>query len=123
MTKEIATPNEVINPIRLTDNETGTVYTLDFSRDTVTFAESREFVLDDVQKYPVIKLPEFFFYAFRKNHPNVPRAKTDMLLEKMGGFYPEFTARMIDLYNQARFANRVQTDEDAAKNSKMTVEF
>lgn len=126
MTKTANTTNtveETIDPIRLTDNDTGTVYTLDFSRDAVVFAEGRGFVLDDVFKYPRTMIPEFFFYAFRKNHPNVPRSKTDELLEKMGGFYPEFTERMVSLYNQARFSNRFQSDEDAGKNSRMTVEF
>lgn len=112
-----------VKPIKLTDNDTDTVYELDFSRDSIRFAEARGFKIEDVQDYPVTKFPEFFFYAFRMHHKNVSRSQTDAIYDKMGGYTPKFLSRMIDLYNQAALANNVIDEEEAAKNARVTVEL
>lgn len=123
MSKDAKTMEERVNPIRITDNETGKVYELDFSRDAVRFAEAREFELDHIKRYPNTKIPEFFFYAFRKNHKKLAKSQTDELLEKIGGVTPEILERLILLYNQAALTHVIATDEDGAKNENMTVEM
>ena len=67
--------NEIqrVNPMRITDNDSGNVYELDFDRETAVFAQNRGFKPDDVVDYPTAKVPELFFYAFRKNHKRVPK--------------------------------------------------
>ena len=68
-----------INPIRLTDTDSGEVYELNFSRDAVEFAERREFVLEDVTKFPATKVPELFYYAFRIFSHSFSRINTSSL--------------------------------------------
>ena len=71
---------EKVKPIILHDNENNEDYTLEFSRESIRFAEARGFSIADVEKYPMTKLPELFFYAFRMHHKNVSREKTDRIL-------------------------------------------
>lgn len=114
---------ERIKSVRLTDRESGEVYELDFSRESVKFAEQREFVLEDVQKYVATKIPEFFYYAFRKNHKSVSRQQSDKLLEKMGGLTPKLLERLVLLYQQAQMSNNLQEDEELEKNGAVAVEL
>ena len=114
--------NERVKPMRITIN--GDQYELDFSRESVSFAEDRKFVTDDVLKYPVNKVPEFFYYSFRKNHRKLARSQTDAILDKIGGLTPEMLKRLLLLYNQAAMSNSImQDEEDLAKNSEVTVEM
>lgn len=110
-------------PVRVSDNETGTAYELDFSRESVKFAENRGFKLDEITVYPVTRIPELFYYAFRKNHKNVARSKTDALLDGMGGVTTALLERLIQLYQQAGFTHLINTEEDEQKNAKVTVEL
>lgn len=114
---------EKVDPVKITDNESGKVYVLDFSRDSVVFMESRGFKRDDVIDYPVTKIPELFYYAFRKNHRDVPRNKTNAILESMRGLSPSLLERLLKLFNQAAMSNTFQEDEDLAKNPNVTVEM
>lgn len=68
--------NEV-KPMIITDMETGDQYTLEFDKESVRFAESRGFDLDDVAKYPLTKVEELFWYAFRKHHKRVDLLKQE----------------------------------------------
>jgi len=120
----MAKTDERVKPIKITDNETGKVYELDFCRESVRFAEQRGFEPEDVAKYPVTKFPEFFFYAFRMHHREVARSQTDRLFERLGGFSPNFLERLVLLYNQALTANNVvESDEDMGKNGNLGVEL
>ena len=112
-----------VMPIKFTDNDTGNVYELDFCRESVKFAEARGFRTEDVSDYPVTKIPEFWFYAFRMHHKNMAKNQTDALLEKMGGVTPQIAARLVELYNQAATSNNIQDEEDLAKNARVTVEL
>lgn len=117
-----------VAPIRLTDNkgiirQPGEVYELDFSRESIVFAENRGFKVDDVAEYPVTRVPDLFYYAFRKKHRNVSREKTDKFMEAWGGLPESVLKRLIVLYNQAAMSNSIQTDEDAEKNETATVEM
>lgn len=115
---------EHINPMRIIDKENDITYELDFSRESIIFAEARGFEPEDVAKTPVTKIPEFWFYAFRKNHKNLARSKTDALLEKLGGLTDTMIERLLLLYNQAAMANNIfQKEEDLEKNAKMAVEL
>lgn len=114
--------DERIKPMRITVS--GETYELDFSRESVAFAEQRQFSTDDVPKYPVTMIPEFFYYAFRKNHRRLARTQTDAILDKIGGLTPEMLKRLLLLYNQAAMSNNImQDEEDLGKNSEVTVEM
>ena len=113
-----------ISPIRLTDNETGNVYELDFSRESVKFMENQGFRIDETFDFPNKNIPDLFYYAFRKNHRNVSREKVDKLRDKLGGLTPKIAERLVDLYVQATNSNNViQDEEELAKNSRVTVEL
>ena len=115
---------ERIDPIRITDNEDGKVYELDFSRESVRYVENQGFKIEETFDYPNVNIPKLFFYAFRKNHRNVPLEKVDKLREKMGGLTEKIAIRLVDLYRQATLANNViQDEEDLEKNSRVTVEL
>lgn len=114
---------ERVPSIKITDKDTGNVYELDFCRESVKFAEARGFKTDDVSDYPVTKIPEFWFYAFRMHHKNMAKNQTDALLDKMHGITPNVAARLIELYNQAATSNTIQDDEDLEKNATVTVEL
>lgn len=117
-----------VNPIRLTDNtgvidNPGDVYELDFSRESIVFAENRGFKVEEVAVYPVTRISEIFYYAFRKNHRRIPREKTDKFMEAWGGIPESVLKRLVELYNQASMSNNIQIDEDAEKNEMATVEM
>ena len=117
-----------VPPIKIKDDRDGKEYELDFSRESIVFAESRGFEIDNVLKYPVTYFPEIFFLAFRKNYGpgkgNISRTKTDELYERLGGMAPAFLERLINLYNQAALSNNaVETIEEMGKNGGLTVEL
>lgn len=112
-----------VQPIRLTDNDTGVTYELDFNRDAIRFAEARQFRIEDVVDYPNTKVPELFYYAFRMHHKNLARAQTDDILKKLGGLTSAMIERLFLLFEQAAMADTIQPDEDMGKNSRMTVEL
>ena len=115
---------DIVKPARLTEDKTGQVYVLDFSRESIVFAERNKFKLEDAIEYPVTGMRDLFYYAFRKNHRNISREKTDKLIEKWGGGIPEeLVKRLIQLYQQALASNSIVVDEDAAKNSGLTLEL
>lgn len=91
--------NEV-KPMIITDMETGDQYTLEFDKESVRFAESRGFDLDDVAKYPLTKVEELFWYAFRKHHKRVDLLKARKLLEGIGTLPEGFIEKLYALYSK-----------------------
>ena len=98
---------------------------MEFNLESVRFAQNRGFDSDDLSKYPLVKTEELFYYAFRMHHKNVPKEKTDRILqEKLGGLsnLPDgFIERLIMLYYDPM--NGVKNAEESGKNAKMTVEM
>lgn len=115
---------EIINSVKLTDEETGRTYELDFDREALKFAQRNGFALEDAIKYPVIGMPDLFYYSFRRYHKNVPREKTDKMVERWGGGLPEKLAqRLMRLYQQAESYNAILAEDKSAKNSGLTLEL
>ena len=124
MSEKVTNIQDHAQPARLTDYQTGQVYELDFSRESVVFAERNKFNLEDAIEYPVTGMSDLFYYSFRKNHRNVSREKTDKMIARWGGGVPEkLVKRLIQLYQQAQASNAIQVDEDAEKNSGLTLEL
>lgn len=113
--------NERVKPIILHDEEYGKDYTLEFSRESVMFAEQRGFSLDDLGRYPMAKMPELFFYSFRMHHPNISKSQTDKILfEKLGGMPEGMAERLGELY---AVPYEALNNTCEAKNVSMTVEM
>ena len=115
---------ERVQPVRMTDEQTGQVYELDFSRESIIFAERNKFKLDEALEFPVTGLRDLFYFSFRKNHRNVARDKTDKLFERWGGGLPEkLIKRLAQLYQQAQSSNAILVDEETEKNAGLTLEM
>ena len=116
--------NEKVKPLVLIDNETGERYSLEFSRESVKFAEARGFAIEDSVKFPQTKIPDLFYFAFRKNHRNISRERTDrMLYDDLQGLSTAAIERLLMLYQEPQNA-LIRTDEDGEpKNARMTVEL
>lgn len=115
----------MIKPIEITNNDNGDVYTLEFNRDSVRFAEGHGFSLKALTEgeTPMTSTADIFFYAFRMHHPKVSRAETDrMLFEELGGMPDGMLERLIELYAEPFNALIVKDDEER-KNPKLTVTF
>ena len=113
---------ERVQPIIITDSETGKEYTLEFNRDSVRFAEQRGFSMADVDRQPFIKLPELFYYAFRMHHMSVSKEKTDKILfEDLGGLMDGMAERLGQLYSNPYDA--LINKENKPKNPNVTVQF
>ncbi len=113
--------NEVVRPVILHCDGEGD-YTLEFTRETVRWAESRGFKLEDLDSYPMTKIPEFFYYAFRAHHRNVSREKTDKIIfDDWGGIggIPEGLLERLGLL----YAEPFKSHEEEGKNSRVTVEL
>lgn len=111
-----------VNPIIVTDPDSGEQFTLEFSRDTVRFAEQRGFKIGELTDYPQINIPALFHYAFRKNHKFVTKERTDKILEDLNGLTPNEIGRLAELYNQPNEA-LINTEEGGRKNSRLTLEM
>lgn len=113
--------NNAVKPMRVT-TEKGEVYTLEFDRDSVKFAEGRGFDISEIGKFPQTNIPSLWFYSFRKNHKNMARSQTDALLAEMGGLAQEEIERLIQLYSLPT-ESLIITEAGGRKNSKVTVEL
>lgn len=114
--------NEKVKPIIIHDTENNIDYTLEFNRESVRFAEARGFDIDDVGKYPLTKVPELFWYAFRMHHKSVSKEKADRILfDDLGGLPEGAGERLVQLYGATIEA--LSNDGSKSKNSKVTVEL
>lgn len=115
--------NEQVKPIIIHDEENGMEYTLEFNRESIRFAEARGFDIDDVGRFPMTKIPELFFYAFRMHHKNISREKTDRILfDDLGGL-PEGAAERLGALYSVPFEALNGKVEGKKGNPKMTVEL
>lgn len=117
-----AETNEKVKPIILHDAEESMDYTLEFNRESIRFAEGRGFDIGDVGKFPMTKLPELFWYAFRMHHKNVSREKADRILFDYLGGMPEGMAERLGALYSAPF-EALTADEGKVKNARITVEL
>ena len=111
-----------VKPVIIHDTENNRDYTLEFNRDSIKFAEARGFVIDDVDKYKMTKIPEFFWYAFRMHHPSVSLAQAEKLLDRAGGLSEALGRRLGELWAVPFEALAPEEDGDE-KNVTVTVEL
>ena len=112
---------ERVKPIIIHDVENNRDYTLEFNRDTIKFAEGRGFKLADVDNFPMTKVPEFLWYAFRMHHPSVSLAQAEKLLDRMGGMSEAFGRRLGELW--AAPFEALATEDGEEKNVTVTVDL
>lgn len=122
MSKE--TKIEKVEPIRLTDTETGKVYTLEYNRKAVERMERQGFVATSITDYPLTAIPTLFYGAFYMHHPMATKDQTDKMLYELGDV-PGLLGRLAALYNEPIKALLGTDDygESERKNGKYTVEL
>lgn len=109
-------------PIIFTDPETEEKFTLEFSRESVVFTNRQGFKLSDFNDNIEEMLPILWYGAFRKNHKNVSRQKTDhYLFDVLEGLTDAQATRLIQLYGDPRKALIKNDEEDGKNASKMLV--
>lgn len=111
---------EKIKPIVLIDEDTNERYTLEFSRDSVKYAERQGFDIGNIK--PMTGTIDLFYYAFRMHHMRISREQAEKILfDKLGGMSDAMLNRLIELYQEP--FNTLMPGDDEPKNSKMTVEM
>lgn len=93
--------NKNVKPLIIRDVKNNTPkYTLEFSRDSIAWAERRGFKVNEVADYPLTGVADLFFYAFRKNHKGITHDTTDEILADIGGWNAEgLLKRLMALYD------------------------
>ena len=82
----MAEKKEILKPVEIENPDTGKRYTLTFTRETVKEAESNGFKVNEIDQFPLTRIPEMFYYSFLANHKDeVTRAETDEILDMIGG--------------------------------------
>ena len=111
---------QTVKPVIIHDAENNRDYTLEFNRDAIKFAEQRGFKLNDVDDFPMTKLPEFFWYAFRMHHPSVSLNQAENMLDRMGGMSEALGKRLGELWV---VPFNTLNSEGEEKNVSVTVEL
>ena len=113
-----------MKPIIIKFEDTKEEYTLEFNKESVVFAEQRGFKIEDLGDFPMTKIPELFYYAFRMHHKNVARNKTDdILFNRLGGIPDGMIERLLELYQEPFASLEVLSEGEKGKNPNVTVEM
>lgn len=113
----------VVKPLKILDKEKNTpMYTLEFSRESISWAERRGFKIHEVVDFPMTGTSDLFYYAFRKNHKGVTHDTTDAILADIGGWNAEgLLKRLMALYDAGMDSLTAAGGEE--KNSKYALEL
>ena len=100
--------------------EDGKEYKLEFDRKSVAFSERIGFSVFDVQEKLMTRIPELFWVAFRKNHPDITQEQAEhILFDELGGTWDALTERLVELYTDAYTS--LINDEGKPKNPKVRI--
>lgn len=112
---------QAVKPIIVKDTDSNITYTLEFTRESVMYAERQGFNIADIQNKALTSTIDLWVYAFRANHKGVSRETALRLLEGLGGMPDGLLQRLVELY--AEPYKLLLPDEDNSKNAKVVVEF
>ena len=107
-----------VKPIRL--NYKDEEYILEYSREAIVEAEENGFKIAEVDEKPLTGVSNLFYYAFRKNHPDMTKDETDTILTALGGLKGKEIERLGQLYN-IPLETVVSIDETPRKKSSATI--
>lgn len=117
--------DEFIKSMKVIDKGTDTEYVLDFTRDSVRFAQINGFEPQNVTKFPQLYVKRLWYYAFRANHRSLSEDQTSKLFDKLfpKGIPTKYLKRLLELYEQASLSVIQIDDEDDEKNELVAVEL
>lgn len=112
-----------VDPIVLSNKETGKTYTLEFNRASVKRAERNGFNVQEIGEKAVSGIEDLFYYSFYMHHGNtVSREDAEHILyDELGGMPEGMLDRLAELY--AVCLESLYQDEENAKNCKWSVKF
>jgi hypothetical protein len=114
---------EKVNPITITDPDSGKEYTLEFSRRTVVKTEKAGFEANELESKSMTMIPLLFWGAFLMHHPQMTKDQTDKILfEDLGGLNEEELSHLGKLY-AAPFQTLIANEESEGNPRRMAVKF
>lgn len=104
--------SERVNPMVISDPDTGREYTLEYSRRTVAKTEQAGFDIQELDSKSMTMVPLMFWGAFLMHHPGMTREQADKILfDGLGGLQEEELKRLGELY-AAPFQTLVASEEN-----------
>lgn len=115
--------SERLNPMVITDPDTGREYTLEFSRKTVSKTEQAGFDINKLESMGMTMIPLLFWGAFLMHHPYMTKEQTDKILfDGLGGLNEDEMAYLGKLY-AAPFQTLIASDGEGANPRRMAVKI
>lgn len=115
-----------VTPIVISFADTGTEYTLEFSRAVIKLAERNGFKMDiftensNLYSFPMTNIEDLFYYAFQMHHRGMSKDLTNKILyEDLGGLSNEFIQKLVLLYTLT-YSSLINGD-GTPKNANVTV--
>lgn len=112
---------KVVKPIIVKDTANNITYTLEFTRESVAYAESKGFNITELQQKSLSGSLDLWVYSFRANHKGVSRDTALKLLDDLGGMPEGLLERLVELY--AEPYKVLMPSEGNSKNARVVVEF
>ena len=112
-----------VKPITIKNKDTGRVYVLEFSRDTISMAEQAGFNWDDFPKMVATYTPILWLCAFRMHDKRISLAETNKILDQVGGLTSETIRRLRELWDQGLAPLVNDESEETEKNAKWEVDL
>ena len=109
---------ERIKPIIIKDSVTDEdKYILEFSKESIRWAENRGFVISELSNRLVGGTEDLIYYAFRMRHPGMSKQQVNDIIDEIG--VPDgMIERLIALYNQG-----VEQLTDLKENPKFSIQM
>ena len=115
--------SERVNPMVITDPDTGREYTLEYSRKTVARAEQAGLNINDLESKSMTMIPLLFWGAFLMHHPGMTREQSDKILfDGLGGLNESEMAHLGKLY-AAPFQTLIASEGEGGNPRRMAVKF
>lgn len=112
-----------MNPMIITDPDSGKEYTLEFSRKSVARCEMAGLDIQQVEAKTMTMLPLLFWGAFLMHHPYMTQEQSDKILfDGLGGLSSDELAYLAKLYAEP-FNSLISREEEEQNPRKMTVKF
>ena len=114
--------SERLNPMVITDPDTGKEYTLEYNRKSVSKVEQAGLDVNRLESASMTMLPLLFWGAFLMHHPHMTKEQTDTILfDGMHGLSEDELAYLGKLY-AVPFQTLIAS-EDKENPRKMAVKF
>lgn len=115
--------SERVNPMVITDPDTGHEYTLEFSRKTAAKAEQAGLDVNEIESKSMTMIPIMFWGAFLMHHPGMTKEQSDKILfDGLRGLTEDEMKRLGELY-AATYKTLIFSEGEAENPRKMAVKL